>query len=202
MFQLKPKFIPNSLRKPRDATFLRAIGFSLLVHSALLILLFSFIKSGHPNGGMSPVPHPTHRSQNPVPDMLDVSIIPRPEPQALASNEERAADGTIYRVHRLRQDPGCAHWYGGIGIDLAYLNELGLLITEAIVGYPGYEGGLRTGDRIVSVDSEGGDIRGDPGTRVRLGVVKVDGTEVTLEFVRDKICISSPLGPIPAMPAK
>jgi carboxyl-terminal processing protease len=80
--------------------------------------------------------------------------------------------------------------FGGIGVHITYENGYVTVLTP-IEGTPGFKAGLKPGDKIVSVDDkeiigfttkQAADlIRGEPGTKVKLGVIR-EGSEEILYF--------------------
>ncbi len=80
--------------------------------------------------------------------------------------------------------------FGGIGIEVG-VREGVLTVIAPIEGTPGYEAGFQSGDKIVKIDDEvtrdmtldGAvkKLRGEPGTRVKLTVIREDVDEL-LEF--------------------
>jgi len=90
--------------------------------------------------------------------------------------------------------------FGGIGVNITRKNDYITVITP-LKGTPGYKAGILPGDIIVSVD--GIDvtkyttrdvselIRGEPGTKVNLGIVRADNPNpIYIEIAREKIEIN------------
>lgn len=83
--------------------------------------------------------------------------------------------------------PGCDKWYGGIGVTVNLIGTASELSSVAH-GYPAWREGLEEGDVLIT----GGDIRGLPGTSLRVTVVRRSPGGVTVMFPlrlnREKIC--------------
>ena len=91
--------------------------------------------------------------------------------------------------------------FGGIGIEITIREGL-LTIISPIVDTPGYKAGLLAGDKIIEIDGESTEdlslmdavkrLRGEPGSRVTLTVMRSDGKEMlTILLTREIIKISS-----------
>jgi C-terminal processing protease CtpA/Prc len=86
------------------------------------------------------------------------------------------------------QDCASGQFYGGIGIYQGITEDGRAIVHEAVVGYPGADAGLETGDLILMPDSDA--IKGEIGSEVMLTVRKVKtGEVVILSLIRDKICV-------------
>lgn len=91
----------------------------------------------------------------------------------------------------------------GIGVQIGAVQDSKLITVIApIKGSPAEKAGIKSGDKIVSVDGEDytveemeeavKHIKGDKGTKVTLGIMKEDGGEVKeIEVVRDEIHMES-----------
>ncbi len=88
----------------------------------------------------------------------------------------------------------------GLGIELKADNQ-SLLIVNAIPGSPAHRGGIRSGDRIVSVDGQSTReistekaadmLKGESGTRVALKVVSPTGQTREIELLRERVDVPS-----------
>ncbi len=90
--------------------------------------------------------------------------------------------------------------YGGIGI-MVGIKDGKLTIIAPFEGTPGYEAGLRPGDRIVSIDGRPTErmsldeavslMRGPEGTSIALGIQRGEGEPFEVEVVRNTIQVPS-----------
>ena len=93
-----------------------------------------------------------------------------------------------------KEHPDCrgakeTNWYGGIGIQTFHGNDGTETIDTAYEGYPAAEAGLVPGDKIVSILEGGPDIRGEPGSKLTLVILKNnDNKPFTISLIRAKVC--------------
>ena len=91
--------------------------------------------------------------------------------------------------------------FGGVGVEVDQRDD-SITVIAPIEGSPAARAGIKSGDRIVSVDGKlvrGIRIdklvdlmRGDPGTKVKLGVVRADKPDIiTFDLVREIVHVSS-----------
>jgi len=90
--------------------------------------------------------------------------------------------------------------YGGVG---SLIRKKGDWVTFAqpYEGSPADRAGIRIGDRILSIDGKSAEgftteqvstlLKGDPGSKVRIGIERLDGTRSTLTLTRQRIAIPS-----------
>lgn len=91
--------------------------------------------------------------------------------------------------------------FGGVGVEVDQ-REDSITVIAPIEGSPAARAGIKSGDRIVSVDGKlvrgirldrlVDMMRGDPGTRVKLGIVRGDKPEIVVfDLVREIVHVSS-----------
>lgn len=90
--------------------------------------------------------------------------------------------------------------YGGVG---SLIRKKGGWVTFAqpYEGSPADRAGIRIGDRILSIDGKSAEgftteqvsalLKGDPGSKVRIGIERLDGTRSNLTLTRERIAIPS-----------
>lgn len=195
----KTKFIPQpyNVAKKVGLGLSTAIIISLILHSSLMLALVVADKL-HPHGsarlghGQQQGQKSGQAGKSPKPnDEVEVTIIPKPAPGALAADEEVSKDGIRYKIHKTTEGK-CEAWYGGIGVSFMYIWADSYFIEEVGKGYPADKAGLQPGDQIVGLNQTG-EIRGEPGTKITIHVLKRgQATPIEMELTRDKICTQPP----------
>lgn len=95
--------------------------------------------------------------------------------------------------------------FGGIGIRIGVDRSGQIFVESPMVGTPAYEAGIMAGDLVLKIDGHATEgmplrkvvesIQGDPGTKVTLTVLHLDGkAPVDVDIVRAQIAVDSVLG--------
>jgi len=161
---------------------------SLLLHLAVLLAVVLYIpseeKQGKSGEGIGQRAGSKETFQDILPKVIEVEMVEPPEPQEDEATIEKLKKEKVEGLTECQDD----RWYGGVGIQQDFLTDT---VDEVAKGYPADKAGLRIGDVIKSVDSQTGpEIRGEPGTIVRLMIFRPStGEFLTLTMTRDKICL-------------
>lgn len=87
------------------------------------------------------------------------------------------------KIENKQQEIDCEHWYGGVG----YIHGFDDTVQSVAKGYEAERKGLKVGDRVVGVQSENGQIKGEPGTKIVL-VIERDGSIIYISMTRERVC--------------
>lgn len=132
-------------------------------------------------------------------------IIDKPKVAQDGSNDPADKDGTKAKVQFTARECPDNKFFGGIGVQLAYFNSVGMfgvyggVVAKVIKIYPGYpadKNGVQLDDVIYICDNveefnkNDRSIIGEPGTPVTLRFIRptVSMDEFSLTMVREKIC--------------
>lgn len=170
-------------------TFKNALKVSTGLHLTLLVLMFlgSGGKGQYKNGqdGQNQG-FKDGENRDIIPKSVDIEIVETPPKEKGGIEIPKPEEKPKFASHDC--DGEGQTWFGGIGVLIAYDQQRGIIITEAYVGYPAYNSGMRNGDIILRYADK--DIKGEPGTPLNLTVLKADsGDVVSIDLIRDKICI-------------
>lgn len=152
-----------------------SLTLSLLLH-ALPILIILFLTGGGNNtgGGTTHTKDKDSIQAKPNKDApTEVTLVKLPGKQKPKPRTNPSVP---------HSDEQCDDFYGGIGIVHNYVDNT---VTEAPLGYPAANAGIKPGDRILSRVDE---LRGTIGTEVELIYQNEDGLHQVI-LIRDKICL-------------
>ena len=163
---------------------------SCILHLSVLLLL-SLQQQGSPGGGF-PIGEKGQGGQTPdsnvIPKVIEVEMVEQKE-------EPKPDEPSEIKIPKALEKPPEAvtecqddRWYGGIGIEQDYRTNQ---INKVFIGYAADKAGLRPGDIIqMSSSATGPEIRGEPGTELRLEISRPStGEYFTVFITREKICL-------------
>ena len=182
----------------------------------LLVILAAFL-GGAVTGGLS---FATTREESPYRDLAQLArVLVLVENQYVEPvDHQRALEGAIKGMVR-ELDPHSAYLppedyrifqsdtegkFGGVGIEVD-LRDDAITVIAPIEGSPAERAGVRSGDKIVSVDGQSSRgepidrlvrrLRGTPGSRVQIGVRRPSTeSSLTFDLVREQIKVASVVG--------
>lgn len=165
-------------------TMQRALKFSLAIHLITLFLIGGFPK-GCSRGGSGDSDSSEHTQEDNHKEDKKEEIIEKPIDQpteiTLIEETKEQAEKRIEKARR-KEIAECTPFFGGIGV---VFNDRDGTIGQVYKYYPGYDAGLRAGDRFVSPPV--GQIKGEIGTSVTITLER--GTELyTVTIIRGRIC--------------
>lgn len=108
----------------------------------------------------------------------EVQDLIRKQEDQMALEEEQRKKQEEARKKALDE---CKDFFGGIGVTFDLFDRT---ISEVHKGYPAERAGIRVGDRLSSIEP----IRGEPGTKVEILVIRGE-QEILMEITREKICL-------------
>lgn len=116
---------------------------------------------------------------------IDRDVLPKDKPGTEVEIIETHPEIIVKskKVKTVDKDCPTSSWYGGIGIETAYI--AGEMIRKVHPGYPADLAGLLAGDEILSVND--GSIPGPPGTTVTI-LIGRNGQTRYYTITRGKIC--------------
>ena len=152
----------------------KSMTMSLVVHALLLISLI--LLGGRMDGGKM-----AENGGNGNGGTKDVLLPPPSSIEVEIKEVKPTKEGTVPILKETIADKSnCKNSFGGIGI----IYEPGSgRIFDVYDGYPASRAGLEVGDTIVNYN----EIRGEPGTQVRVEVVR-GGIRFTAIMTRSKVC--------------
>lgn len=160
----------------------RAFAISLLIHSLPILIMLLF------TGGSSGSGDQRQTNRKPGGAEETGKIIPKPSKQEPVEVEIVQADGisTKKKPQVPHEKEKCTKFFGGIGIQMMGIDR-GLVVLDAVSGYPAANAGIKPWDLITSPKAN--DIKGEVGTEVEVVYTAIDGSgEHKVTLVRDKIC--------------
>lgn len=165
------------------------ISLSLHLLAAILVFQLKMVNqegSGNEEGQEQQMGQGGAQDENIVPKQVEIEMVERPplvteQSEVEVPKEQDPKEGLTECENDL--------WFGGIGIR----EGLDSTVEEVYQGYPAEKFGIKVNDKIMLVDGvKYGEIRGEPGTNVRILVFRSSTNEyLTFTIKRDKICIGA-----------